>query len=48
MLSLAWDNLATLAVALLIGVATARWAFARRAADPTPAPTPESEDEARP
>lgn len=44
MLSLAWDNIVTLAAALLIGAVTARWAFPRRA----PAAERETEDEAKP
>jgi hypothetical protein len=38
MLALVQFNLVTLAIALLIGVLTARWMFARR---PTPQPGPE-------
>lgn len=39
MLALVEFNLVTLAVALLIGIATGRWMFARRAA-----PQPKTED----
>lgn len=44
MLTLAWDNVVTLAAALLIGAVTARWAFARRA----PVAERETQDEAQP
>ena len=43
MLSLAWDNVVTLAAALLIGLVTARWAFPRRARAEN-----KTEDEAQP
>lgn len=43
MLTLAWDNVVTLAAALLIGLVTARWAFPRRA----PAAESKTEDEAQ-
>jgi hypothetical protein len=45
MLNLAWYNLPLLGVALLIGIATARWAFSRPAA---PAPDREAEDDPQP
>jgi hypothetical protein len=40
MLNLAWYNLPVLGVALLVGIATARWAFRR-----PPAPAPDRTDE---
>jgi hypothetical protein len=43
MLNLAWYYLPLLGVALLVGVATARWAF-RRPLAPSPAPDSKAED----
>jgi hypothetical protein len=42
MLNLAWYNLPVLGAALLIGIATAAWAFRR---PPAPAPDREAEDD---
>ena len=42
MLNLAWYSLPILGVALLIGIATARWAFR---CPPAPAPDSQAEDD---